>query len=111
MCNHHHHQPINVTTAGVSVLSECMSSTSVVSQDLPNLKREAKEIGERACAVMRRTRPVAWRHVHDRAFWTQLRLELPLPPPPCPHPHPHTQPDHAAYAVLTTFLYVCFDTR
>lgn len=53
----------------------------VLLQDLPNLKREAKETGERACALLRRARVVAWRHVHERAFWTQLRLELPLPPP------------------------------
>ncbi|CAG9782971.1 unnamed protein product [Diatraea saccharalis] len=52
----------------------------VLLQDLPNLKREAKEVGERACSLLRRSRLVAWRHVHDRAFWTQLRLHLPLPP-------------------------------
>ncbi|CAH0691355.1 unnamed protein product [Chilo suppressalis] len=58
----------------------------VLLQDLPNLKREAKEVGERACSLLRRSRLVAWRHVHERAFWTQLRLELPLPPTPRPPP-------------------------
>nr|XP_032512984.1 uncharacterized protein LOC116766941 [Danaus plexippus plexippus] len=53
----------------------------VLLQDLPKLKREAKESGESLVEVLRRTRLVAWRHVHERAFWTQLRLALPLPPP------------------------------
>ncbi|CAG9575864.1 unnamed protein product [Danaus chrysippus] len=52
----------------------------VLLQDLPKLKREAKESGESLVEVLRRTRLVAWRHVHERAFWTQLRLALPLPP-------------------------------
>ncbi|KAL0850123.1 hypothetical protein ABMA28_012004 [Loxostege sticticalis] len=52
----------------------------VLLQDLPKLKREAKEGGERLSDVVSHTRVVPWRHVHERAFWTQLRLELPLPP-------------------------------
>ncbi|CAG5017743.1 unnamed protein product [Parnassius apollo] len=62
----------------------------VLLQDLPKLKREAKEAGEWLVGALRRTRLVAWRHVHERAFWTALRLALPLPPPP-PHPHPHQE--------------------
>ncbi|XP_013195005.2 uncharacterized protein LOC106138412 [Amyelois transitella] len=53
----------------------------VLLQDLPKLKREAKESGETLVELVRRSRLVPWRHVHERAFWTQLRLELPLPPP------------------------------
>ncbi|CAH2099848.1 unnamed protein product [Euphydryas editha] len=56
----------------------------VLLQDLPKLKREAKDAGESLVELLRRTRLVAWRHVHERAFWTALRLALPLPPPP-PH--------------------------
>nr|XP_026484965.1 uncharacterized protein LOC113392650 [Vanessa tameamea] len=56
----------------------------VLLQDLPKLKREAKDAGESLVEVLRRTRLVAWRHVHERAFWTALRLALPLPPPPKP---------------------------
>ncbi|KAH9634090.1 hypothetical protein HF086_001292, partial [Spodoptera exigua] len=51
-------------------------------QDLPKLKREAKEGGESLVSTLRGTRLVAWRHVHERAFWTALRLALPLPPAP-----------------------------
>ncbi|XP_052737379.1 uncharacterized protein LOC112045643 [Bicyclus anynana] len=59
----------------------------VLLQDLPKLKREAKDAGGRLLGLLRRTRLVAWRHVHERAFWTALRLALPLPPPP-PHHAP-----------------------
>lgn len=52
----------------------------VLLQDLPKLKREAKESGESLVGALRGTRLVAWRHVHERAFWTALRLALPLPP-------------------------------
>ncbi|XP_047523179.1 uncharacterized protein LOC125061686 [Pieris napi] len=52
----------------------------VLLQDLPKLKREAKDGGERFVEVVRRTRLIPWRHVHDRSFWTALRLALPLPP-------------------------------
>ncbi|KAF9409361.1 hypothetical protein HW555_011255 [Spodoptera exigua] len=52
------------------------------SLDLPKLKREAKEGGESLVSTLRGTRLVAWRHVHERAFWTALRLALPLPPAP-----------------------------
>ncbi|XP_004928464.1 uncharacterized protein LOC101741113 [Bombyx mori] len=52
----------------------------VLLQDLPKLKREAKEGGSRLVAALRGSRLVAWRHVHERAFWTALRLALPLPP-------------------------------
>ncbi|XP_047035789.1 uncharacterized protein LOC124641661 isoform X1 [Helicoverpa zea] len=52
----------------------------VLLQDLPKLKREAKEGGESLVTTLRGTRLVAWRHVHERAFWTALRLALPLPP-------------------------------
>uniref|UniRef100_A0A2A4K7Y6 Soluble interferon alpha/beta receptor OPG204 n=1 Tax=Heliothis virescens TaxID=7102 RepID=A0A2A4K7Y6_HELVI len=52
----------------------------VLLQDLPKLKREAKEGGESLVTTLRGTRLVAWRHVHERAFWTSLRLALPLPP-------------------------------
>lgn len=63
-------------------------------QDLPKLKREAKEGGEWLVGALRRTRLVAWRHVHERAFWTALRLALPLPPPLPVHPaHPTQQHD------------------
>ncbi|XP_068628291.1 uncharacterized protein [Battus philenor] len=65
----------------------------VLLQDLPKLKREAKEAGEWLVGALRRTRLVAWRHVHERAFWTALRLALPLPPPaPQPaHTPPHSE--------------------
>ncbi|KAJ2946365.1 hypothetical protein O0L34_g12403 [Tuta absoluta] len=53
----------------------------VLLQDLPDLKRLAKESGESLVTVLRGSRLVAWRHVHERDFWTQLRLALPLPPP------------------------------
>ncbi|XP_013167150.1 PREDICTED: uncharacterized protein LOC106117394 [Papilio xuthus] len=68
----------------------------VLLQDLPKLKREAKEGGEWLVGALRRTRLVAWRHVHERAFWTALRLALPLPPPPPPQPSQttaHQQPN------------------
>ncbi|KAJ0181223.1 hypothetical protein K1T71_003308 [Dendrolimus kikuchii] len=52
----------------------------VLLQDLPKLKREAKECGESLVSMLRGSRLVAWRHVHERAFWTALRLALPLPP-------------------------------
>lgn len=64
----------------------------VLLQDLPKLKREAKDAGESLVEVLRHTRLVAWRHVHERAFWTALRLALPLPPPPSrPTPTPTAQ--------------------
>ncbi|CAH0722625.1 unnamed protein product, partial [Brenthis ino] len=63
----------------------------VLLQDLPKLKREAKESGESLVAVLRRTRLVAWRHVHERAFWTALRLALPLPPAPPPGKDPREE--------------------
>ncbi|XP_075982438.1 uncharacterized protein LOC142980740 isoform X2 [Anticarsia gemmatalis] len=56
----------------------------VLLQDLPKLKREAKEGGESLVCMLRGTRLVAWRHMHERAFWTALRLALPLPPRPAP---------------------------
>lgn len=53
----------------------------VLLQDLPKLKREAKDSsGESLVSLLRRSRLLAWRHVHERAFWTELRLALPLPP-------------------------------
>lgn len=61
----------------------------VLLQDLPKLKREAKECGESLVQMLRGTRLVAWRHVHERAFWTALRLALPVPPAPPAHAHPH----------------------
>lgn len=63
----------------------------VLLQDLPKLKREAKECGENLVEMLRGTRLVAWRHVHERDFWTALRLALPLPP----H-HQHHQPHYHA---------------
>ncbi|XP_038208748.1 uncharacterized protein LOC119830011 [Zerene cesonia] len=67
----------------------------VLLQDLPKLKREAKDGGSRFVEVLRRSRLIAWRHVHDRAFWTALRLALPLPPPAPPQPaHPPHPPHH-----------------
>ncbi|XP_053601426.1 uncharacterized protein LOC128670080 [Plodia interpunctella] len=51
----------------------------VLLQDLPKLKREAKESGSCLVELLRGSRLVPWRHMHERAFWTQLRLELPLP--------------------------------
>ncbi|CAH2068678.1 unnamed protein product, partial [Iphiclides podalirius] len=63
----------------------------VLLQDLPKLKREAKEGGEWLVGALRRTRLVAWRHVHERAFWTALRLALPLPPPHPAPPHSPTE--------------------
>ncbi|XP_026323690.1 uncharacterized protein LOC113232980 [Hyposmocoma kahamanoa] len=54
----------------------------VLLQDLPNLKREAKDSGESLVEVLRRTTLVPWRHMHEKHFWKQLRLALPVPPPP-----------------------------
>ncbi|KPJ13629.1 Basic fibroblast growth factor receptor 1 [Papilio machaon] len=70
----------------------------VLLQDLPKLKREAKEGGEWLVGALRRTRLVAWRHVHERAFWTALRLALPLPPPATTQ---HSQPATQQHADIT----------
>ncbi|VVC87933.1 unnamed protein product, partial [Leptidea sinapis] len=61
-------------------------------RDLPKLKREAKECGERFVEMVRGSRLIPWRHVHDRTFWTALRLALPLPPACLPHHHDKTVP-------------------
>ncbi|XP_050673340.1 uncharacterized protein LOC126971207 [Leptidea sinapis] len=64
----------------------------VLLQDLPKLKREAKECGERFVEMVRGSRLIPWRHVHDRTFWTALRLALPLPPACLPHHNDKTVP-------------------
>ncbi|XP_059049398.1 uncharacterized protein LOC131844506 [Achroia grisella] len=57
-----------------------LSPVVVLLQDLPKLKREAKESGARLVEVVRGLRLLAWRHVLDRTFWRELRPLLPLPP-------------------------------
>lgn len=60
-----------------------MQPVLVLLQDLPKLKHEPKDAnGESLVSALRNMRPIAWRHLHDRAFWTALRLALPLPPLP-----------------------------
>ncbi|XP_049887238.1 fibroblast growth factor receptor 3-like [Pectinophora gossypiella] len=76
------HSPTQLLTALRQLRALPLPPVVVLLQDLPDLKREAKDAGESLVAVLRRTRLVAWRHVHERDFWTQLRLALPLPPPP-----------------------------
>ncbi|XP_041973704.1 uncharacterized protein LOC121729300 [Aricia agestis] len=78
------HTPAQLLTALRQLRALPLPPVVVLLQDLPKLKREAKESGESLVSVLRRTRLVAWRHVHERAFWTALRLALPLPPPPQP---------------------------
>lgn len=63
-----------------------MPPVVVLLQDLPDLKREAKDSGETLVNILRRTRLIPWRSLQDREFWTQLRLALPLPPPSSPPP-------------------------
>ncbi|XP_045761534.1 uncharacterized protein LOC123864865 [Maniola jurtina] len=78
------YSPPQLLTALRQLSALAVPPVVVLLQDLPKLKREAKDAGSRLVEVLRRTRLVAWRHVHERAFWTALRLALPLPPPP-PH--------------------------
>ncbi|XP_073944761.1 uncharacterized protein [Choristoneura fumiferana] len=75
------HSPAQLLAALRQLRALPLPPVVVLLQDLPNLKREAKDSGETLVSVLRRTRLVPWRHVQDREFWTQLRLALPLPPP------------------------------
>ncbi|XP_026727405.1 uncharacterized protein LOC113493564 [Trichoplusia ni] len=74
------HSPQQLLTALRQLRALPLPPVVVLLQDLPKLKREAKEGGESLVSTLRGTRLVAWRHVHERAFWTALRLALPLPP-------------------------------
>lgn len=76
------HSPQQLLTALRQLRALPLPPVVVLLQDLPKLKREAKEGGESLVSTLRGTRLVAWRHVHERAFWTALRLALPLPPAP-----------------------------
>ncbi|XP_037300813.1 uncharacterized protein LOC115450431 isoform X2 [Manduca sexta] len=80
------YSPQQLLTALRQLRSLPLPPVVVLLQDLPKLKREAKEGGSTLVRTLRGTRLVAWRHVHERAFWTALRLALPLPPPPPPPP-------------------------
>ncbi|CAB3248425.1 unnamed protein product [Arctia plantaginis] len=75
------YEPQQLLTALRQLRALPLPPVVVLLQDLPKLKREAKEGGESLVSTLRGTRLVAWRHVHERAFWTALRLALPLPPP------------------------------
>ncbi|XP_072935963.1 uncharacterized protein [Epargyreus clarus] len=72
--------PAQLLTALRQLAALPLPPVVVLLQDLPKLKRSAKEAGTQLVCAVRRVRLVAWRHVHERAFWTALRLALPLPP-------------------------------
>lgn len=79
-----------------------LSPVVVLLQDLPKLKREAKESGARLVEVVRGLRLLAWRHVHDRAFWRELRPLLPLPPSHYQHDNKTNTTQNSADSVQNT---------
>ncbi|KAM3966719.1 LOW QUALITY PROTEIN: uncharacterized protein ACR2FA_012263 [Aphomia sociella] len=72
-----------------------MQPVVVLLQDLPKLKREAKESGSRLVELVRGLRLLAWRSVNDRAFWRSLRPLLPLPPSHYHHQYQTAKPDRS----------------